>query len=316
MRIIRSLRDEALPLRGTAVALGMFDGIHVGHQVVLRAALKAARADSLLPCVFTFALAEPPPSYKEAGSLTTQKTLAKLLGRMGFEYAVALPFEQVRGMTGPQFVRQVLADSLGARFVCCGYNFAFGKDRASGAEDLMALARPTGIVCRVVEEISADGERVSSSRIRAAVSGGDMLQASRLLGRLFSIDFEVVQGNRIGRTLGSPTINQPFPEGFAVPRYGVYATLATVDDVLYSGVTNVGTKPTIGTYTPLAETYIQGFSGNLYGREIGVAFLEFIRPEQKFDSIEQLRENILKDAETAARIAESYLGKGNAGCPI
>ena len=323
MKIVRSLQDPLLPLRNTAVALGIFDGVHAGHQAVLQKAAEAARENRLTPCAFTFALSEPPMQVKEgAARLASPRLMEKLLDRLGMEYAVAPSFAEMRGMTGEEFVR-FLAQSLGARFVCCGYDFAFGRGRANNAADLCRLAEQAGIACAVVPQVSADGERVSSTRIREHIAAGDMPGAAALLGRPFTIDFRVVLGNRIGRTLGSPTINQPFPKDFAIPRYGVYATIAWVDGVLYSGVTNVGIKPTVGSDVPLAETYLQGFSGDLYGRKIEVAFLEFIRPETKFASIEELRENIFRNADTAAEIVRRYgarhpdpLKQQNAGEPV
>jgi len=308
MKILYSLDDPALPLQNTAVALGVFDGIHLGHMAVLRLAVDEARARGLAPCVFTFALADPPPAFKPgAAQLTTPSLMARLFHQLGMAYAIALPFDAVRGKSGEEFIREVLKNHLGARFVCCGYNFSFGKNRGSHAEDLAALASGLGMDSAVAPEVDLGGEPVSSTRIRREISCGNIPEANALLGRPFSIDFPVVDGNRIGRTLGTPTINQPFPPSFALPRFGVYATIAQVDGAYYSGVTNVGTKPTVGRNAPLAETYIQGFSGDLYGKRVEVAFLEFIRPERKFASLEELRAHILQDAGQAAAIGARFL---------
>jgi riboflavin kinase/FMN adenylyltransferase len=130
-----------------------------------------------------------------------------------------------------------------------------------------------------------------------------MERANLLLGRRFAIDFTVVQGRQLGRTLGAPTINQPFPDGFIVPKYGVYASLATVHGREHVAVTNVGVKPTVGSDCVLAETYIHGFSGDLYGESVRVSFLRFLRPERKFDSIDALKAQILRDSETASHVA-------------
>lgn len=307
MTIIRSLQDSRLPLRRTSVALGMFDGAHRGHQAVLGRAVERAAQDSLTPCVFSFALANPPHVKPGALQLTTPHMLAHILAGMGFTHAAAPSFAELRGLSAQAFVQSFLRDTLGAAFICCGYNFAFSKNRSATAADLRELAARAGIACEVVPEIDLGGAPVSSTRIRAAIGGGDMPLANELLGRLFAIDFAVVEGNRIGRTLGSPTINQPFPADFVIPRFGVYATIAFVDGAYHSGVTNVGVKPTVGSGAPLAETYIHGFCGDLYGKSVEVSFLEFIRPEQKFPSMEILRENILRDAETARAIGEKFI---------
>lgn len=304
---IYSIDDPRLPLHDTAVALGLFDGAHLGHRAVLDTTVREAKARGLTPCVFTFALADPPRYKQDAAQLSTPPMLARLMDSIGMHYSIGLPFDEVRGESGDEFVRVLLRERLGAKLVCCGYNFGFGKNRAWSASDLERLSGRQHMDCIVAGEVDVDGAPVSSTRIRELIAEGDIPAANALLGRLFSIDFAVVHGNHIGRTLGSPTINQPFPDRFIVPRYGVYATLAYVDGAIYSGVTNVGVKPTVGSDRPLAETYIQGFSGDLYGKEILVSFLRFLRPERRFESLEALRANIRRDADEAAGVAAAYL---------
>jgi riboflavin kinase/FMN adenylyltransferase len=150
--------------------------------------------------------------------------------------------------------------------------------------------------------LEAQGGAVSSSRVRALLREGAVEAANALLGRRFAIDFEVVHGRRIGRTLGTPTINQPLPDGFIEPRFGVYATATRLGGEVYSSVTNVGVKPTFGSDRALAETYIHGFSGDLYGQKPLVEFIGFIRPERRFESPEALRAQIMEDNERAAEV--------------
>jgi riboflavin kinase/FMN adenylyltransferase len=186
--------------------------------------------------------------------------------------------------------------------VSCGENFRFGKGAAGDTAALRHLCGDSPAV-EVLPLVILDGAPISSSQIRAAIRAGEMERANRLLGRRFTIDFEVVHGRQLGRTLGTPTINQPFPEGFVEPKFGVYATLATAQGREYAAVTNVGVKPTVGSDRVLAETYIHGFSGDLYGQSVRVSFLRFLRPERKFEGIEALREQIVRDSEIAARTA-------------
>ena len=158
--------------------------------------------------------------------------------------------------------------------------------------------------------LEVDGETVSSTRIRALVQQGDVAAAERLLGRPFGYDFEIVRGRQLGRTMGTPTINQVFTEGFVLPRFGVYASLVSLNDGDYYGVTNVGVKPTVGADAPLSETWIPEYHGEeLYGENIRVDLIDFIRPEKKFSGIEELQNNILQNAETAKKIISAYLQK-------
>ncbi len=307
MIVLRCLKDKNLPLQGTAVALGMFDGVHRGHQEVLGAAEKLARKHRLIPCAFTFALAEPRPNFKKRPILTDASMLAYLLEQQGMDYVLAPSFDQMKDLSPEEYVGQVLGKTLGAKVLCCGENFTFAKGGQAGTQDLQRIGKEMGMEVHVLPLLARDGQTVSSTRIRGLIEAGDMEAAAVLLGRYFNICFPVVQGNRIGRTLGTPTINQPFPADFVIPRFGVYATVAQVNGVRYSGVTNVGIKPTVGSDIPLAETYIQGFSGDLYGQEVQVAFLQFIRPEQKFASLDELRENIYRDAKTADAIAQKHI---------
>jgi len=154
----------------------------------------------------------------------------------------------------------------------------------------------------VLPPVLQEEQPVSSSRIRVAMMEGEMEQAAKLLGRPFTIDFPVVHGRRLGRMLGTPTINQPFPPDFVLPKFGVYASFAEVDGKRLHAVTNVGIKPTVGSEVPLAETYLADFSGNLYGRRVPVSLLHFLRPEQKFDSLDALKNQILTDAGRSAGI--------------
>lgn len=287
-----------------AVALGCFDGLHLGHRRVIG----AVRAPGLAQSVLTFADPLEELGGKSGGQLVTKRQKLRLLERMGVQQVYSLRFAAIKNMSPEQFVDDVLVKVCHAKKVCCGFNFTFGYRGAGRAETLQALCTVRGIACEIVPAVEIGGEAVSSTRIRALVTNGDVAQAEQLLGRPFGFDFEIVRGRQLGRTLGTPTINQVFTEGFVLPRFGVYASLVSLNDGDYYGVTNVGVKPTVGADAPLSETWIPAYNGeDLYGENIRVDLVDFIRPEVKFGSVEELQENILRDGETAKKMIAAYL---------
>lgn len=291
-----------------AVALGCFDGLHLGHQKVIT----AARGPGLTPSVLTFADPLGELGGKSGGQLATKRQKLRLFDSLGVEQVYSLRFSAIRNLSPEQFVDEVLVGVCHAEKICCGFNFTFGYRGAGTAKTLKALCAPRGIDCEVVPAVELAGEPVSSTRIRALVEKGDIERANRLLGRPFGFDFEVVRGRQLGRTLGTPTINQVFTPEFVLPRFGVYASLVRLNDGDYYGVTNVGVKPTVGADAPLSETWIPEYHGeDLYGENIQVELIGFIRPEVKFSGVEELQENILRDGGTAERMMRAYLAKQN-----
>lgn len=189
----------------------------------------------------------------------------------------------------------------------CGFNYRFGKNGGGDAELLKSLCSRYGIKCNITDEIFADGLPVSSTRIRLLLKEGDAEYAQRLLGRPFGYDFTVSEGNKIGRLMNTPTINQYFEDDFCIPKYGVYASIVKIEDKVYYGVTNIGVKPTVGSDVPLSEIRIADFDGDLYGKKVPVFLLKFIRPEKKFESLDALRAQIISDGQSAKQISENYL---------
>lgn len=303
-----------LPDRPRAVALGLFDGLHLGHRAVIsRASGREMDGRRLASCVYTF---HQPPSalFKgDAGELCSPAQKKQVLQSMGVEELVQADFSAVRELSPEQFVEEVLHGLLDARLVSCGFNYRFGRGGSGDAALLTKLCARWGIQVVTVPAVEIDGQPVSSSRIRRLVEQGDMPQAARLLGRPFRVDFPVVTGQKLGRVLGTPTINQPLPEGFVHPRFGVYASSVETGGEIYHGVTNVGMRPTVAdrpggaVEQPLVETWIPDFSGDLYGREVPVSLVKFLRPEQKFDSLEELKARIFRDGEEAR---QAVLGSG------
>ena len=298
---MKCYQDLQTPEGELAAALGSFDGLHLGHRQVIGNTLSAP---GLRPAVITF---QQNPSVslqkKPVPLLTTNEQKLALLEEMGVEVVYLLPFDRIRDMEPEDFV-EALYRVCRVRALSCGFNFRFGKNGRGDAGLLKELCREKGIGLSVTPPVSVAGETVSSTRIRACLEQGDVQQAGQLLGRPFGYDFEVTHGRKLGRTWGTPTINQPFPAGYVLPRFGVYASLVEVEGQKYYGVTNIGVKPTVGSDCALSETWIPEFSGDLYGKKVPVELLDFIRPERKFDSLEQLKNEILENGGLARKIAE------------
>ena len=298
---MKCYQDLQTPEGELAAALGSFDGLHLGHRQVIGNTLSAP---GLRPAVITF---QQNPSVslqkKPVPLLTTNEQKLALLKEMGVEVVYLLPFDRIRDMEPEDFV-EALYRVCRVRALSCGFNFRFGKNGRGDAGLLKELCREKGISLSITPPVSVAGETVSSTRIRACLEQGDVQQAGQLLGRPFGYDFEVTHGRQLGRTWGTPTINQPFPQGYVLPRFGVYASLVEVEGQKYYGVTNIGVKPTVGSDCALSETWIPEFSGDLYGKKVPVELLDFIRPERKFDSLDQLKNEILENGVLARKIAE------------
>ena len=310
MIITKSLQMPALTSRSTCVALGLFDGLHRGHQAVLQATLSHGAASRLEPLCFTFSTSLHTPQAKQGMTrLMSLHAMEEQLARMGFARMVCPDFDEFRTLSPRCFLEELLVNKLGAAAIVCGFDFRFGRQAAAGVEELSQFCREKNLDLLVIPAVIQDGEPISSTRIRELIKAGEMSAANRMLGRAFFIDFEVVPGRKLGHTIGWPTINQPFPPDFTLPRFGVYATLTRWGDQQYSSVTNVGVKPTVGSDQALAETYIQDFAGNLYGSRVEVQFLQFLREEMKFPSLDALKGQIAMDADQARKIAASFLQK-------
>lgn len=302
MLVFHTIKESAAL---TAVALGCFDGLHIGHQKVIYRAV-AGHELGLSPTVFTFD-ASPLSDLCGKGAPRLMKNSEKLhlLEKLGIEQVYMPAFSEVRDFSAEDFVTKILDGMFHAQRVCCGFNFHFGAGGRADSEELARLCASRGIETLIVPEVDVDGLPVSSTRIRALIGEGRVEEAAGLLGRRFGYTFPVEHGRQLGRELGMPTINQRIPEGFVLPRFGVYASLVRVDGRVYCGVTNIGVKPTVGSDHVLSETWILDYGGNLYGRAIPVELVGFIRPERKFDSIDELKQAVYENAETARRMVKS-----------
>lgn len=291
--------NEIASEKNCAVALGAFDGLHAGHMRVIR---EVVGQGMLTPAVFTFS--ENP----HGGSLLAMsEEKEKVLRSAGVEILFVADFSAVKRMPPEQFFLEILLKRCKAKLLCCGGDFRFGKNAAGDITLLRKLCRKHSVALRVMPPLNIDGEKVSSTRIRQAIERGDMKAANRMLGRPFSFSLEVIHGNHIGQGLGTPTINQALPSGFILPKFGVYASYVRISGKdYYYGVTNIGVKPTVGSDSVLSETWIPEFSGDLYGKRVRLYLLDFIRPEQKFGSLEEMKAEILCNARQARDIAACF----------
>ncbi len=287
---------DNLPHTPRAVALGVFEGLHIGHRAVI---CRAAGLDGLTTAVFT--VTGNLPKGKTA-HLMTDARRDYFLERLGVEEFLTADFDVIRDLSPEEFVREVLCRRLQAQVVACGFNYRFGKGGAGDAEALCRLGEEYGITVITVPAVEVEGLPVSTTRIRGCLETGDMALANRLLGFPFTLDMEVTHGRHLGREWGTPTINQPLPTDFVRPRFGVYASAVVVNGRVTYGVTNIGVKPTVGADAPLAETWIPEFSGDLYGQSVRVMPVSFLRDEVPFSSIDKLKEQIHRDGE-AAKVA-------------
>jgi len=286
-----------------AIALGAFDGLHVAHAAVLRHAAQSA----LAPAVLLFD--EHPLRYLKGSApprLLTDEDRDAMLRAMGLEI-LKISFEEIMRYAPRRFVEEILLERLAAGALYCGFDYHYGLRGTGDAGLLRQLCEEYGIALTVVPRVEYRGAAVSSTRIRDALAAGEVEDAGAMLGRPFGYAFEVAQGERVGRGLGAPTINQAFAPGFAVPRYGVYASQAFVEEQWWASVTNIGLRPTRADRLLQArsETHIIGFAGDLYGQRVPVRLLRFLRPERKFGSLEELREQIGRDVAAGRQLTDS-----------
>lgn len=288
---------------GSVVALGSFDGLHLGHMAVINSAKNIASMLDATPCICTFS--EHPLKVltgKEPPALFTGDVKDEAFRETGVE-VVRLDFASIMHMSPEAFFEEILFKTLHVAGVCCGFNYTFGDGGKGTPELLERLCAEKSIVFSSSPATLLDGTPVSSTRIRNALGGGNVELANRMLGRPFKYRQQVVDGDKRGRTWGIPTINQPYPKELVQPRLGVYASRCIVDGREYMGATNIGVRPTVKDNDAVSsETYLLDYEGDLYGKYVDICLLKFLRPEKKFDSTEALGEQIRTDIETVRRL--------------
>jgi riboflavin kinase/FMN adenylyltransferase len=295
-------RPSGLPRQPQVLAIGDFDGVHLGHGEVIRRAVVTARKLQLPCAVMTF---DPHPrevlgSAKYALSLTPLERKLERFAELGVDIAYVVSFDETLMRVSPeQFINRMLLP-LGVNTVIVGFDFTFGH-RGAGTPDLLAQLSNGSFAVEVVRPFLIDGCKVSSTAVRDALERGDVTEAAKLLGRPYTIRGEVVHGDARGRTIGFPTANVQ-PDGpYVLPANGVYAVRAAVDGAVYNGVMNVGVKPTFagGAAKPTLEVHLFDFDRDIYGRTVDISLIRHLRSERKFASVQELVEQIGRDAAEA-----------------
>lgn len=307
MTIPRLLATDPTPeaLRGAIIALGNFDGFHLGHQAVAGEAIAWAKADGRPAIIATF---DPHPVrfFKPDAApfrLTTLDQRQELFAAAGADAMLVFAFDaELASTTAEDFMARLLVERLGAAGVVTGEDFTFGKGRGGNIELLKTRGSELGLSSRAVGPVLEGGEVVSSSRIREALKTGDCETATRLLTRPFAIRGVVQHGDKVGRTIGFPTANLPLGN-YLRPHYGIYAVSSQLaDGTRLHGAANLGIRPTFDPPKELLEPHFFDWSGDLYGQEIEVAFHHFLRPEAKFDSLDALTQQMLVDCDQARKL--------------
>ena len=305
MRVVRHLAHRAERLRRVVLTLGNFDGVHLGHQAILRAAVERARASGGQAVALTF---EPHPLAVLAPDrappiIQPLHDRLALLRDLGIDVTVLQRFTPTFAALAPDaFVTDFLMRHLELTHVVVGYNVNFGRDRAGSGETLQALGARLGFAVDVIGPVSADGEQVSSTRLREVLRAGDMRTARKLLGRPYAMRGRVVVGDRRGRTLGFPTANLHLRPGLLLPPDGVYAVGVSVDARRHAGVLNIGVRPTFGGRRRTIEVHLLDFSGDLYRRWLVVEAVDRLRGEVTFAGPDALRAQIATDVTRAREV--------------
>lgn len=295
MKIISLARTDGSPHAGSSVALGMFDGVHMGHRRILTAAKNKSTELGISTSVLLFS--SSPHGAKELLPLCDR---LHEMEKMDVHFAYVYDFAELRDKTPEAFVREALRDTVHARAVFAGYNYRFGAGAAGDSDALARLCRAYGIECGITDRVEALGDTVSSSRIRALLAAGDIESANALLTYPYYLRAPVEHGKALGRQIGLPTVNQLFGEAHAPLARGIYYTKTVIDGCAYLSVSNVGVRPTVEeTGRVNLETHILDFSGDLYGKTVTVEFYGKGRGEMQFDSVAELQEAIARDCDRA-----------------
>ena len=304
MKYIEGLMDDYTMDRDSAVTLGKFDGLHLGHQQLIRRICEKEK-EGLESVVVTIW-----PNPKNP-ALLTKGEKKELLKKMGVSWWIDCPFlPEISHMSSEDFVRDILVKRLRAKYIAVGEDFRFGYQRKGDCHLLEQMQKELGYTLEIVPKEMYQGREISSTYVKEALEKGNMELVTDLLGYPYTVRGEVLHGRRIGRTLGMPTTNLIPSVGKLLPPNGVYATKTVLEEGIFNGVTNIGYKPTVGEYFRGVETYLFDFEGDLYGKEIEVQLYSYERPEQKFPDLDELKAQMHRDI----CFGKEYFGGGEKTC--
>ena len=290
MQVTRYEYGKSPRLGKAVIALGLFDGIHLGHRTLLNKAREIARARGLLFGVFTFVGIE---GVKGGSPLFSDKNKLRLLEELGADTVYLADFGELSDVTADGFISTSLISEMECEVAVAGFDFTFGKGKSGNARLLEQTLKSLGKECLIIDEVKANGEKISTTRIKSLLAEGRVKEAAELLGKPYFISSTVIKGDGRGRGLGFPTVNTELSDTHL--KRGVYEARVTVFGTEYPAITNVGTCPTFGERELHAETFILGYEGDLYGESVDISLTDFIRDERVFSSEEDLKLQINKD---------------------
>lgn len=298
MRILKGCTEFHIE-EETAVAIGKFDGVHIGHRKLISEILEKKK-EGLSACVFTF---DPPPDVlfgqRPPMELTTKEEKRILFERMGVDILIEFPLNlQTAAILPEQFVKEILSKQMRAGFVAAGSDLSFGRGGEGDSALLCRMQKECGFQVQIIDKICREGREVSSTYVREAVREGRMELVRELLGSPYSISGEIVHGNKLGRRIGMPTINQLPSANKVLPPFGVYFSEVELEGSVYKGITNIGKKPTVSREEQIGvETFLYNFNQDVYGDFAQVRLFSFRRPEKKFADVQALKRQIREDIE-------------------
>jgi riboflavin kinase/FMN adenylyltransferase len=309
MKIFRHYDEVPDALKGAVVAVGNFDGVHLGHQALIAEARRQAKAQNHPLAVLAF---EPHPAEffrprPDSIRLTPLRTKARLLAELGVDAMFALPFdESMAKRSAGNFITEVLVKGVGLSGVVVGPDFEFGQGRGGNVATLKEMGAANGFTVTIFDMVKTEGEKISSTRIRDSLKAAHPEEAARLLGRFWAVEARVEHGDGRGRQMGFPTANMHLGHCLA-PSFGVYAVKVTITENekpsgRHDGVANFGTRPMYQTPVPLMEAHLFDFDGDLYGKHLSVELIAYLRPEAKFENLDALIAQIAADAQKARKI--------------
>lgn len=289
---MRNIPYEKAQLHNTAVALGKFQGLHQGHILLVDKVLELAKNEGLISTLFTI-------NINNSKMINTKQDREEILQDLGVDIQVECDFSpEFASMRPYDFIKKVLCDKLGAKYVVVGTDFCFGYKRLGNVDTLLDYQDEFGYRVIAIDKLSLHGSIVSSSAIRDYIQNGNIEQANLYMGRRYYIKGEVMLGRQLGRTIGFPTINQLPGKDKLLPPYGAYETRVNIAGKEYKGITNIGDNPTIAMDNNVTiETYIIDFEGDLYGKIVKVEFIRYIREQKKFEDVEELKRQLIQDKE-------------------